>query len=203
MSPRLFFLFPLLMLTGCNLVAPAQPDSARFFVLTSPKPPADGQAGAGKLRLGLRSIKVADYLRQPMMTVRSHSNEVDFVNNARWAEPLEAGIARILFASLSAAPAVGSVIAAPFPFESERDYDIGVNVLQCEGGTSGGRTAARFEASVVITTGGPNPKVVAHRVFVAPAAEWDGSNYGRLAGLLSADVAALGQEIVGALPPAP
>jgi hypothetical protein len=201
MPSRLCFLLPLLLLSGCNIVAPAQPDSARFFVLAAPKPPSDGTAGAGKLHLGLKSVKVADYLKQPMITVRSHANEVDFVDNARWAEPLEAGIGRILLASLSTAPAVASVISAPFPFDSERDYDVSVSILQCEGSTGGSRPAAHFEASVVISTAGPDPKVVVHHLFVAPPGDWDGSNYGRLAGLLSDDVAALGKDIAAALPP--
>ena len=203
MQSRLYFLLPFLLLTGCNIVAPAQPDTARFFVLTSPNPPAGTAAGEGKLRIGLKSVVVADYLRQPMITVRSHANEVDFIDNARWAEPLEAGVSRILVAALTAAPAVGSVISAPFPFESERDYDVAVTVLACEGSRSGSRTAAHFEASIVISTTGPNARVVAQHLFVAPSAEWDGSNYGRLAALLSDDVAALGRDIAGALPAAP
>ena len=55
----------------------------------------------------------------------------------------------------------------------------------------------------MISTPSPGARVVAHRLFVAPAAEWDGSNYGRLAALLSEDVAALGREIAEALPAAP
>jgi hypothetical protein len=40
-------------------------------------------------------------------------------------------------------------------------------------------------------------------MFTAPEAAWDGKDFGRLAGLLSADAAALAQEIEGVFPKSP
>jgi hypothetical protein len=41
---------------------------------------------------------------------------------------------------------------------------------------------------------------VARKLFTAPAGAWDGRDFGRLANLLSADISALGQEIVADIP---
>ncbi len=46
----------------------------------------------------------------------------------------------------------------------------------------------------------PDGRVVARRVYVAPAEAWDGRDYARLAALLSGDVAGLGGVIASALP---
>jgi uncharacterized lipoprotein YmbA len=194
-----------LVLVSCNIVPPAQPDSTRFFILSAPQLPAGDAAIASeaKLRIGFNNLTVADYLKSPSLLVRSHVNELDFSANNRWAEPIEAGISRILRASLSASPKVALVTAQPFPFEAARDYDIAVDVLQCEGSTAGSRPVARFSAMYQISTAGTNPRLVARKLFVAPAAPWDGHNYGRLAALLGEEVLQLGREIVAALPNSP
>jgi hypothetical protein len=43
--------------------------------------------------------------------------------------------------------------------------------------------------------------MVSRKVFVAPDAAWDGHDFGRLASLLSADVAAIGREVLAGIPP--
>ena len=85
----------------------------------------------------------------------------------------------------------------PFPLDADRDYDVAVTILRCEGGTASRGRIADFAAIIEITTAGAEPHVVARRTFVAPAAAWDGGNFAQLAALLSADVDALGQEIRG------
>jgi hypothetical protein len=42
---------------------------------------------------------------------------------------------------------------------------------------------------------------VAHRLFTAPDAPWDGKDFARLAALLSDDLTGLAQDILAALPP--
>jgi len=185
-------------LTGCSgLIPPPQTDPTRYYVLAGP-PPVPAAAG-GQLRVGLRAVELAAYLKSPDMIVRRGANELVLQDYARWGEPLDAGIARILRERLGAAPGVGRVYAQPFPLDQTRDCDVAVTILRCEGGTGPG--GARFAATIDITSAGDG-RLLARRTFVAPEAAWDGRNFARLAGLLSADVDALGQEIVAALPPA-
>ncbi len=187
-----------LFLAGCGgIIPPPQADPTRYFVLTGPSPgPA---ATGGQLRVGLRTVELAAYLKSPDMIVRQGTNELMLQDYARWGEPLEAGIGRLLRDGLRTADRVGRVYPQPFPLEAERDCDVAVTVLRCEGSTD--RTA-RFAATIEITRASDG-RLLARRTYVAPDARWDGRNFDQLAGLLSADVEGLGREIVAALPPAP
>jgi uncharacterized protein len=191
---------------GCDglnsLIPPPQADPTRYFVLAAT--PAPAAAVPGKIRVGLKSVELASYLKTHAMVVRSGSNEIIIEDFQRWAEPLGDGIARVLRARLLADPALGSVSLQPFAFDTERDYDVAVDVIHCEGATdSDGRSFARFAAVIEISTAGSNPRVVQRRVFAAPATAWNGRDFGQLAGLLSGDVDQLGREIVLALTSAP
>ena len=192
-----------LLIAGCNVVPPPQADTTRYFVLTG-SGPAPGPA-AGSLRLGLRNVELAAYLNTRDMVLRSGSNELVLQEYARWAEPLDAAIARILRTELAAAPAVGRVDLQPFRFDTDRDYDVSVTVIHCEGETSArliSHPTARFAAVAEITSTGPNPRVVARRMYTAPESAWDGHDYARLAGLLGDDVAEFGRQIIADLPAA-
>ncbi|MBC7367787.1 MAG: membrane integrity-associated transporter subunit PqiC [Undibacterium sp.] len=192
------------LLAGCNIIPAPTADATRYYVLTGP---TSGEAGTrpitGALRLGLKNVELAPYLKKGALVVRTGENEVSFPNDARWAEPLEQEILHTLRARLLAAPTVGRVFTQPFPFDEKRDYDVSVRILRCEGVLSkGGKGMAQFAATVELTRGGVAGEVVARTRFVAPDAAWDGKDFARLAAELSAAVAALSQEVVAALPPA-
>ena len=192
----------LLGMSGCNVIPPVQPDATRYYVLSGP-PVGEtaAQSAAGTLRLGLRPVEVAPYLRRGSMVVRTGENEISFAEIARWAEPLDREIHATLRQRLSATPAVARVFTPPFPIEPTRDFDITVQVIRCEGvRESATQASARFAATIEISTTGENAEVVARRTFVAPDAAWDGKDFSRLAALLSDAVAALSQDVVAALP---
>jgi uncharacterized lipoprotein YmbA len=178
-----------LLVAGCNLLPEAQPDNARFYVLESAVPAAAPEAAT--VRLGLRRVEVPAYLKSKAMVVRRGENELRYAEDARWAEPLEAGIGRVLRDQLATK---ASVAAYPFPANVERDFDISVQVIAAEGHDDGVRFAASFEIT--------RPKdgtVVARRTFTAPATAWSG-DHAQLAAQLSAGVAGLANEILAALP---
>ena len=196
----------MLFAAGCNLIPAPTPDSTRYYVLAGP---ALGAAGVppvtGALRLGLRNVEVASYLKKGSLVVRTGENEVRFPDEARWGDPLEREILSSLRGQLLAAPAVGRVFVQPFPFDEPRDYDVSVRVIRCEGvdPAGGGKASVSFTAMLEITTSGAAGEVVARKRFVAPEAAWDGKDFGRLAAELSNAVAALSQEVVAALPAKP
>ncbi|HXN34998.1 MAG TPA: hypothetical protein VN877_02440, partial [Opitutaceae bacterium] len=96
------------------------------------------------------------------------------------------------------------VLAEPFPFDQARDFDVSIDVVRFEGSlTAEGKYVASVTAVVEVSTTGAESRVVSHRVYEAPALEWDGSDFGRLAALLNADVGALAQEVVSELPAKP
>lgn len=189
-------------LAGCQLLPPATVDSTRFFVLagaaaTEPVPEKSG----GRLQIGLRPVVLPAYLRATKsMVVRDGANEIRYQDYSRWAEPLEAGVNRILEERLLASPDVRGVDVHPLRGDVARDYDVSVRILQCEGVAGKGDGSVRFSASYEIVTADGGGKVVASRTFNAPEAAWDGKDFGALAKLLSDGVSELGAQIAADLP---
>jgi uncharacterized protein len=191
----------LALLAACNVVPPAVDDPTRYYVLSDPAGQAVQAPAAGAVRIGLKAVRLESYLRRKEMVVRTGENEVEFRDFRRWAEPLDASIGRVLRRSLLGAPEVAQVYAEPFPADQERDYDVSIDVRRCEGyQDASGKYSASLSATIEISTAGASPRVVARKLFTAPAGAWDGRDYGRLANLLSADISALGQEIVADIP---
>ena len=192
----------LLLLAGCNVIPPPQSDLTRSFALAGPAlDDSTARPTLGTLRLGLKAVDVAPYLKKGVIVVRRGENELVYNEYARWAEPLEASIARAVRARLLADAKTGRAFAYPFPFDQERDFDVAVGIVRCEGvQLSGGGAAARFVATLEITSAGANSEVVVRKTIAMPDVVWDGKDYAALARALSNDVAALGQEIAAALP---
>jgi uncharacterized lipoprotein YmbA len=186
------------VLAGCNVAQPAQDDPTRYFVLTEPA--ATAAATPGGARIGLRSVHLEGYLKHRERGVRTGANEVEFRDYRRWAEPIDVALGRVLRASLMDSSGVAQVVGEPFPLDLERDYDVAIEVRRCEGiATRSEGYGASFVATFEVSTTGANPRIVAHKTFVAPGSAWDGHDFGQLASLLSADAAALGQEIAAAI----
>jgi uncharacterized lipoprotein YmbA len=147
-------------------------------------------------------VAVESYLDHRPMVLRTGSTEVRFEDYRRWAEPLGAGVARTLRASLLASPDVAQVFVEPFPIDQDRDFDVTIRIARCEGtATPDGRHVATLEATIEIAAQGAGAHAVIRKVFVAPDEAWDGSDFGRLAALLSKDVDALGRAVLAGIPP--
>lgn len=179
-----------LLLSGCSSILPeAQSDPTRYYVLTAP---ALVTPAAAETVLGLRNVEVAAYLRSRSVIVRKGENEVEFREFARWGEALDAGIARTLRESLMASGEVAQVAVVPFALDVERDYDLAVRVLACEGEAAGG---VRFRATWELWSTGAGAEVTQRGDYTARSLTWDGRNEASLAAALSQAVAGLGAEI--------
>lgn len=188
MNPRAFLLASLLAAAaagpGCSLVPAPKPDPTRFFVLTA----APAEAAPVRGMVALRPIEVPAYLRQPALVVRQGDNEVKFREVARWGEPLEQGLARVLGEQLRR---LGWVPAA-------RSHDgeaasLAVRVLAAEGNAAGG---VEFRAVWELTRRGATPL---SGEFRAAGLRWDGRDEAGLASALSAAVAGLAADLAGQL----
>lgn len=186
---------------GCKILPEPQPDFTRYFTLTLPAgaevaPPAP----AGGLNVGLCPMEIAPYLKKSALAVREGETEIRYDDNARWAEPLEAGVARILQTSLQSDPKIARVTRAPFPFEVTRDYDVIVRIAHAEGLRSGDRPSVRFLATIEIVKPGPAGEVLARKTFDAQGIAWDGREPAGLARGLSEAAHLLASEIAALLP---
>ena len=203
-SPRTVLLgaaIAALLLGGCKILPEASSDPTRYYVLSAP---ATAELSAAKPigthQIGLRPVELTGYLRNHKdMVVRTGANELRFQEFALWAEPLEAGVNRVLKECLLSNETVGSVTTYPFSIDIKRDYDVIVRVLNCEGLVHGDKPGvARFAAAYdIVASGG---QVVVRRTFTAPDQSWDGANFSALARLLSDDIAKLSEDIAANLP---
>lgn len=191
----------LLVSLGCKILPEPQPDFTRYFTLSLPAgaemtPPAPAKGS----NVGLRPIEVAPFLRKGSLAVREGESEIRYDDSARWAEPLDAGVSRVLRTCLQADPRIARVLTAPFPFEVPRDYDVLVRIAHAEGQRADGRAAVRFLATVEIVRPGDAGEVVARKTFDAPDIAWDGQDPAALARGLSEAARLLAAEIAALLP---
>jgi uncharacterized lipoprotein YmbA len=188
----------LLLLTGCSSLLPIQPaqvDATRYYTLSTPPAPSASAPATGAPRLMLLRVEVPAYLQHRPFVTRLGPNEVKLIDDVRWAEPLDLGIAQVLRERLAQVTGVHGMESR----EMARDYEIVVRVLHCEGEAVDGRGTVRFAAEADLIRPGAKD-VVAHRAFTAAPAAWDGRDYGALAQALSGAVAELAEAIVAAVP---
>lgn len=203
MNARAKFCLGLLVVTGglllssCSLVPQAQPDPTRFFVLSAmmSSPP---QAPASKAPVvHLRQVELASYIKAKPIIVRRGDHEIEFREFARWGEPLELGIGRVLREDLVGRGAAGAVLTAGVrATEVDPDFTLVVRVLACEGGANG---AVHFRAVWELATTGSAPKVVARGDVQPGDLRWDGKSEAALVAQLSKAVGALTDDVAGGI----
>jgi uncharacterized protein len=188
----------LLLLAGClSIPIPqAEKDPTRFYVLSTTTTPAAAPAASGP-SIHLRQVEVASYLRARPLIVRRGDHEIEFREFARWGEPLEQGIGRVLREELLARGAAGAVLAPGLRGANlAYDFELTVRVLAFEGEADG---TVNVRAVWELSTAGAKPAVHARGDFRGSGARWDGKTEGSLAGRLSEAVGGLATEISTAL----
>lgn len=185
-----------LLLSGCSLPLPqAQEDPTRFYVLSSPVA-AVPAAPVGALRL--RPVELASYLKARPMVVRRGPNELEFRDFARWGEPLEQGVARVLSDELVARGAVSAVRNGGLRTGENGDvrFELTVRVLACEGGADG---SVNFHAAWELTKVGDDAPAPVRGEYRATDLKWTPSHNASLAAALSQAVSGLADDIAAKL----
>lgn len=178
---------------GCSLPIEApKPDTTRYYTLGGP---GVTTLQIVPVRVGLRLAEAPEYLRAKAMVVRVSGNEVKYVDDARWVEPLESAVMRGLRDRM--APNVSDVRVAPFAADYRPDFIVTVRIRHCEGATSGD-SGVLFEASFEIARDDGTGEMQ-RGGYRAPPTEWSGRDFGALAAALTDAVNGLGGEIVKAL----
>ena len=88
-----------LLLSGCSSLLPIQPaqvDATKYYTLSAPPAPAAVAAPAANApKLMILRVEVPAYLQHRPFVTRLGPNEVKLIDDVRWAEPLDLGIAPI------------------------------------------------------------------------------------------------------------
>lgn len=187
-----------LALGGCSIVPEPKADPTRHYVLATYAGDGERAAAAaipaGKPVIGLRTVELPAYLlARKSIAVRQGRNEIVYHEYARWAEPLEDGIQRIVSERLLSSGAISGI--ALLPGRAARSYDLIIRVLECEGAGSSVHFVAEYELSA------PGGAIIGGtRKFVAPAVAWDGKDFAALAKALGDAVTALAADIAKNVP---
>jgi uncharacterized lipoprotein YmbA len=184
--------------TACSLpdIQQAQPDTSRYYVLGGVSPsPAGARPDAP--RLAVRMVEVAPYLKNKSLVVRQGDNELKFVADARWGEPLDAGLTRLIRERLAAT--TGTPVEPEAGLET--DYVVRIRVERCEGTVDGTGGNVSLTAEIDLRPAAPTPTGrPVRRMFVARPAAWDGKDFARMARLLSEAAGELADAVLAAVP---
>jgi len=113
-----------LSLAGCGSTPPTA-----WYVLSA----ADAvQALEAEPTVGIVSIDVAEYLLASQILAMDGANRVRRAEFARWAEPLDEGIARVLMLDLAAALGSQGVRLAPWPREWRPQHELRLRIQQLD-----------------------------------------------------------------------
>ncbi len=128
-----FVLLSAVLLSGCLLKTATVP--ARHFVLAPIPPDESGPAPKEHASVEIGFVKMPAYLLRDSIAVRNGPNEIEYLENALWAERLDQSFQRALMADLS-----GSLPETIHFADSERNRQtvkIFIDVLRFDVDTKG------------------------------------------------------------------
>ncbi len=167
------------LLVSCNLLPQPQADDVRYFTLSGPAAAAPVDNGTR-----VRPVQVAGHLHGRAMAVRVAENEVAYLDDVHWAEPLDEAITQSLRTRLGSVPGGATVT---------------VQVQRCELVRSAGNKI-ELAATYSIVPASGDPAAAQRGAFTATPRTWDGKDYGALVGQMRDAVGELGDAIAAALP---
>ena len=179
----------LTVLSGCSFLKPAN-DQAHNYLLTAVPSPEPSAKVSPPCIVRVLPVEVPNYLQTSDMVIRTGTNEVVFTKFNRWAEPLDAGIRRVLAQNLRGFRGIQeALVDEPSPARPKL-YIISVHILECEGSDINGRGSTLFSAAWDISQG-RTEATLARGVFRAPPASWRPGDYAGMVTQLSSAVADL------------
>jgi uncharacterized lipoprotein YmbA len=189
------------LFSSCSIIPEPKDDPTRYYSLSLPARTENKAPNElNGLRIGLRPIEMPSYLKKGLLVVREGESEVRYNDYSRWAEPLDAGIFRLLRDNLESNAKLSRVIPYPFPFDEERDYDVRIRIRCAEGQKTGSQYEVHFEALIELSSAGAGSEITHQKLFRASGITWDGKNYANLAKGLSEAVKSLSDEIAALIP---
>jgi len=196
----------LLTVAGCFGLGRGEPVQRHYvlglgLVQSGSQPVEVAQAGTG-LRIGMRALRLAQYLDTPLIVVRRGQHQIGLSEFHRWGEPLTQGVNRTVAAHLAALRPDFRVEFAPWASRARHDWVIQLQILSFGGSVPDDATATTGEARVHATweiAPGGDGAVVARGTTEYRGEGWEVGDYDALLGLLETGLSQLAEDLVTAL----
>ena len=121
-TPLLSTLFCLALLAGCG----SSPRSD-YYMLTADAP---GTPGSGGPALGVGPVSVPEYLNTRQIVMNRNAHKLELAEFDRWAEPLDAGVSRVMAVNLAVLMGTTKVQIFPWRRDAVPEWAVRINVIQ-------------------------------------------------------------------------
>jgi uncharacterized lipoprotein YmbA len=184
-----------LVTSGCAALSPRQERTRFLLLVAASSGTAEGaNSNPGSLTIGLGPIQLPEYLDRQELVVRTSPNGFNLSDTDRWAEPLADNFRHVLATDLRTQLGTGNILQYPWYPGTKLDYVVRLQVERFDADINNtAELIARWELRIP-----KNDQLLASREsqFSHPANSGTGD---AIAAALSADVAALGQQIGSAI----
>jgi uncharacterized protein len=182
--------FICLSLISCAAVEPLP----SFFLLSNASARKIRSGKAGGVGVFVRRVDVPAYLGQGRLVTMKGGIQVDYATTARWAEPLDQGVARAVAEDLSSR--IRAYGFSPGAAPMDHQYEVWIRLERFEG-TDDGEVILRGRWAV--STADSSTPIV-RRTFDIRRHGWQPGDYPGLVRLLSAEIAEMSREIAHTIP---
>ena len=188
----------LLAVNSCSFLKPVNTEEHNYLLTARPSPEPSAAEVRPPCIVRVLPVELPEYLQTSDMVIRTGTNEVIFTKFHQWAEPLDAGIRRVLAQNLRGFRGIQEVLTDEPSPANPRLYIISVHILACEGSDTNDRGSILLSATWEISPGGTEA-TLAHGVFHSPPASWHPGDYTAMVSQLSNAVADLSGILVQAI----
>jgi len=110
------------LVSGCGV-------SSNYYMLSMPKQPTKTYAQTN-MSIGVEKVSVPNYFSKRQLAVKKSSSQIDFVENAVWAEDMNAGLTNRLIGFLQKKFLQPEVYAYPWDTDKQPDIKVKVQVTR-------------------------------------------------------------------------
>ena len=170
---------------------------ARFYMLnaiqeTAPAGAVEAAQNPVSIRVG--PVLIPDYLDRTPLCVRDSGHEVTYAEFHRWAEPLDAGIARVLVENLSLLLNTARIDVFPWQTPAPADFQVRIMLIRFDGEPGG---QAELKAHWSLSAAGQEKPVFETMTSIVEPVE--SCTYEALVKAQNKALEKLGREIAGAI----
>lgn len=137
---RNYYILACVLLAGLLAACGSSPRSEYFRLTANVANVPTGTSPS----LGLGPIEIPAYLDRERLVYALRGNQLQLAPTANWAEPLDAGIGRVLALNLSGLLDTQNVRSFPWHPQRAPDYGIRINVLTMDASTSEARLTTEW-----------------------------------------------------------